>query len=207
MRTGGLLLALVLLTGCTATPTASPPASTSSGTDQAATQQRVTKARVPDDLVTPLGYTPNVDKAASSGKYTTIMCPADLATDGDVSTVRDLHRWLNTAKRSQLVQRVVWYTRGAAAKETVELARKSLDCGTFQYAGGSHTVDGELTLPSLGGDAQFAVCFRDDLGLECELLLSRGDLLTTLTYLGPDRAAAAAELEQVGKAVVPLLGP
>ncbi|MBW4717561.1 hypothetical protein [Saccharothrix obliqua] len=204
MRLGGYVLALLLLAGCSAAP-AAPPAATSAPGDAGSARQRVTKARVPDDVIASLGYRSNEDEAGVD-RYPTVMCPTELATDRSMSTARDLHRWLNTANRSQLVQRVIGYSPGGAAAETVALARKSLDCGTFQYAGGSHTVDGELALPALGGDAQFSVCFRDELGVECELLLSRGDLLTTVTYLGPDRAAATTELTAVGRSVAGLLG-
>ncbi|MEU4805847.1 hypothetical protein [Actinosynnema sp. NPDC023587] len=218
MRFGGIVFALVVLAACSPAPAASPttPPSSSSATatttttsaapDIAAVQRRVTAGRVPDDLIGRLGFRFDTDKM-EMGKYTTVACPEDLATDGAMSTIRDYYRWTGPAENSVLVQRVFWYKRAAAAAETVELAKQSLNCGTFTIGDSSFTVDGELALPPLGGDAQFAVCYEVGRMIDCELVLSKGDLLTTVAYSGPSRDTAAAHLEEVGRTVAGLLKP
>ncbi|WP_433272889.1 hypothetical protein ACQPZF_17600 [Actinosynnema sp. CS-041913] len=217
MRTGGIILALLMLASCTSTSTATPPPSSATPTttttstsstpaapDPALIEGRLKKAQLTVDMVAPLGYRVSGEEQQQKN-YPVVACPEDLSTDGAMSATRMATHWVDKPAFSTLIQFTVSYRRVAAAAETVQLARKALECGTFTSGDSTYTFEKELAIPPLGADAQFAVCFRDRGYVQCSLLLTKADLLTSLTYIGPDDARAATDLEAAGRAVLPLL--
>ncbi|GGP66721.1 hypothetical protein [Saccharothrix coeruleofusca] len=213
MRHGGTFLALLVLAGCSAAPVASTTATSSSATptttttttaarpDPALIEPRLRQAQLPDDVLAPLGYTRN--SSGEQKNYTVVLCPGELSTDGAMSATRMAADWIDRSG-FYLHQYSVSYWRVAAAAETVELSRKALECGTFEYGGTSYTIAGELSLPQLGADAQFSYCARNGLESACQLVLSKADLMVSFTYFGADTTAAEV-LETAGRAVVPRL--
>lgn len=216
MRIGGIILTAVLLTGCSTAPAAAPPSSTTPTTttttassiptapDPALVESRLTKAQLPDDILTPLGYT---RKDSSEQKnYSVVLCPTDLPTDGAMSMTRLSSSWINKPAFSYVEQFRVSYRRIAAAAETVEHARKALQCQPFMFGDeGPYTPERELTLPPLSVDAQFGVCYTYQLMRICQLVMSKADILTSFTFYGPKEADATGILAKAAQATAPLL--
>ncbi|MBB4966683.1 hypothetical protein [Saccharothrix violaceirubra] len=209
MRRAGLLLAALLLTGCTtALPgTARPgPLPTPTPTfDLATTEKRVRAARLPDADMLGEGWQPEEVPFEGGGGYAIVPCPVPLSTEGAQSTAWTLHRW--TRAEGTLAQHIVPYRRPGAGVETIEDARATLKCGTFRFAELTYTVLDEVKLPSLGADAQFAVCYDRDPWIMCTLLLVRADLLVSLTLYTTSEEKGATELERLGRVAAPLLEP
>jgi hypothetical protein len=215
MRFGWILLAAVLLAGCSSAPTATPPSSTTPTTTTASSstpappdpvliEGRLIKAQVPDDVLVPLGFT---RKDSSEQKnYSVVLCPTKLPTDGAMSMTRLSTSWTNKPAFSYITHFRVSYRRVAAAAETVQHARKALECQPFMFGDeGPYTPERELSLPSLDVDAQFAVCYTYELMRICELVMSKADLVTSILFYGPKEADAAGTLEAAGRAIAPLL--
>jgi hypothetical protein len=214
MRIGGIILTAALLAGCTTAPVAAPPSSTTPTTtttnstpaapDPALIESRLTKAELPDDVLVPLGFTRK--GPAEQTNYSVVLCPAKLPTDGAMSATRLTTSWINKPAFSYIDQFRVSYSRVAAAAETVEHARKALECQPFMLSDeGPYTPEHELSLPPLGVDAQFGVCYTYKLMRMCQLVMSKADILTSILFYGPKEADAAGILAKAGQATAPLL--
>ncbi|MFD1146905.1 hypothetical protein [Saccharothrix hoggarensis] len=202
MRFGGLVLVLFVLVGCTAEAPAAPQPSAATTTaapapDPAALQARVTEARIPDDAIARLGFQP---QGSEEGAGFVVLCPDELATDGDRATVQETHSW--TSPGTALQQTIIPYVRDGAAKETVDLARASLECAPIEVDGGTYTPVDELNVVDMRADAQFAMCFHksDDDTHVCHLLLSKADMLVVLTHVGKTEGLAAMAFAIAGRA-------
>ncbi|MBB4966021.1 hypothetical protein [Saccharothrix violaceirubra] len=205
---------MAILVGCSSTPDAAPsstaPATTTTSSaapatpDPALIEGRLQKAQLPDDVLGPLGYTRKSDNEQKN--YTIMSCPTELGTEGAMAMTKLATYWTNKAAFSAFSQYSVSFRRVDAAAESVTLARKALECRPFSIGKeGPFSPDGELTLPALGGDAQFAVCFKSELMRICELVVTKADLLTRFMFYGPATADAPGVLEKAGRAVVPLM--
>ncbi|PSL51490.1 hypothetical protein B0I31_12020 [Saccharothrix carnea] len=215
MRIGGIILTTVLLAGCSTASVATPPSSTTPTTtttssstptapDPALIEARLIKAQLPDDVLVPLGFTR--EDSAEQKNYSVVLCPAELPTDGAMSMTRLSTSWINKPAFSYVDQFRVSYRRIAAAAETVEHARKALECQPFMFGNeGPYTPERELTLPPLGADAQFGVCYTFQLMRICQLVMSKADILTSILFYGPKEADAAGILAKAGQATAPLL--
>ncbi|WP_309115497.1 hypothetical protein [Saccharothrix sp.] len=215
MRFGGIVLALLVLVGCSSRPAAAPPASTTTTTTTTSTtptapnpdtiEPRIKAAQLTADMLRPLGYVPS-SRGEEQEWYSIVSCPERLDTDGRQSATRTASHWLDQPARTSLMQYTTSYGKISAAAQTVQVARESLECGAFTSADVEYTSVGELDVPPLGADAQFAVCYHSARLVQCALLLSKADLLTVLTIFTPERSRAAHDLQAAGRAVLPLLG-
>ncbi|QFZ18907.1 hypothetical protein [Saccharothrix syringae] len=217
MRIGGIILAALVLAGCSTAPAAAPRAgttpnsttttttsSTPAAPDPALIESRLVKAQLPDDVLTPFGFT-RLESAEQ--KNSRIMeCLAEFPTDGAMSMTRLSKSWLNKPAFSYVDQFSVSYRRVSAAAETVRHAREALECQPFKFGGeGPFTPEREVTLAPLGVDAQFAACHTSDVMRVCELVMSKNDLLTKFSFYGPQEADAVGTLEKAARATAPLL--
>ncbi|MFD9964821.1 hypothetical protein [Amycolatopsis sp. NPDC058986] len=87
-------------------------------------------------------------------------------------------------------QLIVRY-EGTSGAAVVNGVKQALRCGTVQTEGMSVQVGGEVGLPSLGLDAQYAFCDQfpsGDIG-RCYLLLAKGDKASVVVMAGNDRSA------------------
>ncbi|CAL9535343.1 hypothetical protein SUDANB95_04085 [Actinosynnema sp. ALI-1.44] len=215
MRYGGIVLALLLLAGCSSRPAAAPPASstattttttstTPTGPNPETIEPRIKAAQLTADMLRPLGYVAD-SRGEGQHWYRVVSCPERLETDGWQSATKTASHWVDRRGRTSMIQYTVSYGKISAAAETVRLARQSLECGAVTIADDEYTSVDELEVPPLGADAQFAVCYHAATHERCELLLSKADLLTVLTIFTPHRTRAAQDLEAAGRAVLPLL--
>ncbi|KOX16070.1 hypothetical protein ADK67_40880 [Saccharothrix sp. NRRL B-16348] len=215
MRIGGIILATVLLAGCSTAPVAAPPSSTTPATttttsstpaapDPALIEARLVKVQLPDDVLVPLGFTR--EDSSEQKNYSVVLCPTELPTDGAMSMTRLSTSWFNKPAFSYVEQFRVSYRRVAAAAETVQHARKALECQPFMFGDeGPYTPERELDLPPLGVDAQFGVCYTYELMRICQLVMSKADILARMTFYGPKDADAARILAKAGQATAPLM--
>lgn len=218
MRTTVALCAalLTITAGCSSAPRAAPPSSAAPTTttttttsapktpDPALIEPRLRRAHIPDDLFASLGYSPRNASEQMNGSV--VMCPERLPTDAARSATKLYSSWINKAAFSNIYQFRFSYHTFDAAAETVQHARKVLDCEPFMFADeGPYTPEKELVLPPLGADAQFAACYTYELMRICQLVISKDDLLSSIFFRGPQTADAAGILQKVGQAAVPLM--
>ncbi|MEU5691666.1 hypothetical protein [Actinosynnema sp. NPDC020468] len=161
---------------------------------------RVANTKLSDDemAATGAGYRPAEEKPY--GFYPLLPCPGPYNTDTHQSTLREMHTWIG--KGSVVSQYVVPYRKATAPKETVEQAKAALDCAPRQTSDGKPlTVIGELAVPPVGADVQFAVSFQRGDAVDSVLLIAKDDMLVSLEYMGPTQDEGLPVLEQLGKSV------